>query len=111
MQRGGGGAAIMELKLAQELASMDQDPLFPLFLDLRKAYKDLERGRLPQKLAGYGMEPNLWGLLVEFWELQEVVTCQNGLHGPQFLVTRETTQGVLDSLTLFNVKPSCTLPH
>ena len=82
---------------------MDQDPLFLVLLDLRKAYKDLDRGRLKQKLAGYGMGPKIWGLLVEFWERQEVVTCQNGLHGPQFLVNRGTTQGILESLTLFNV--------
>ena len=83
---------------------MDQDPLLLVFLDLRKAYKDLARGRLKQKLEGYGMGPKLWGLLVEFWERQEVVTFQNGLHGPQFLVTRGTTQGILESLTLFNVE-------
>ena len=32
----GTGTAIMELKIAQELASIDQDPLFMVFLDLRK---------------------------------------------------------------------------
>ena len=30
--------AIMDLKLVQELASIDQYPLFLVFLDLRKAY-------------------------------------------------------------------------
>ena len=35
--------AIMELKLAQELASIDQDPIFLLFLDLRKAYDIVDR--------------------------------------------------------------------
>ena len=33
----GTGTIIMELKLAQELVSVDQDPLFLVFLDLRKA--------------------------------------------------------------------------
>ena len=36
----------MKLKLAQELASVDQDPLFLVFISLRKAYNDLELGRL-----------------------------------------------------------------
>ena len=31
------GTAIMELKLTQELSSIDQDPLFLVFLDLRKS--------------------------------------------------------------------------
>ena len=35
--RRGTGTAIMELKLYQELASIDQDPIFLIFLDLRKA--------------------------------------------------------------------------
>ena len=35
------GTAIMELKLAQELVILDQDPLLLVFLDLRKAYGNL----------------------------------------------------------------------
>ena len=35
--------AIMDLKLVQELASIDQDPLFLVFLDLRKAYDIVDR--------------------------------------------------------------------
>ena len=31
------GAAIVELKFAQELASIDQEPLFLVFLYIRKA--------------------------------------------------------------------------
>ena len=33
----GAGTTIMELKLAQELASVNQDPLLLVFLDLNKA--------------------------------------------------------------------------
>ena len=32
------GTTILELKLAQELDSMEQNPLFLVFLDLHKAY-------------------------------------------------------------------------
>ena len=79
----GKGEKIIELKLAQELASVDQEPPFLLFLYLRKAYKNLERERLLQILAGYRAEPKLHGLLEEFWARQEVVTCQNGFNGLQ----------------------------
>ena len=48
----------MELKLAQELASVDQDPLLLVLLDLRKAYGNLYRGGLLQTLARYGAGPN-----------------------------------------------------
>ena len=40
------GAAIMELKLAQELVSVDQYPLFLVFLYLSKAHENLDRGRI-----------------------------------------------------------------
>ena len=35
----------MELKLDQKLASVDQDPLFLVFLDQRKAYGKIDWGR------------------------------------------------------------------
>ena len=35
--------------------------------------------------------------------MQELVTCQNGFHVPQFQVTRGTTHGILASPTIFNV--------
>ena len=38
----GMGMAIMELKLAQELAIIDQDPLFLVFLELRKSYDTMD---------------------------------------------------------------------
>ena len=43
------------------------------------------------------------GLLKTFWEFQQVVPRQNGFPRPDFTATRGKTQGVLFSLTLFNV--------
>ena len=53
----GTGTAVMELKLDQELASIDHDPLFLVFFDLRKGYDTVERGRIIQTLEGYGIGP------------------------------------------------------
>ena len=99
----GTGTAIMELNLAQELASIDQDPLFLLLLDLRKAYDTLGRDWLLITLEGYGAGPRMCGLLEFFWEFQQVAPRQNGFHGPAFPATRGTTQGGIMSPTLFNV--------
>ena len=55
----GTGNAIMEIKLAQELASLDQYPLFRVLLDLRKAYENLDHGRLLQTLARCMLGPKL----------------------------------------------------
>ena len=89
--RRGAGTAIMELNLAQELASIDQDPLLLVFLDLRKAYDTVGRERLLITLKGYGAGPCMCGLLETFWDRQQVVPRQNGLHGPAFPTTSGTT--------------------
>ena len=49
----------MELKLAQELVSVDQDPLLLVFLDLRKFYYNIDQGRLIKTLEGYGAGPKI----------------------------------------------------
>ena len=36
------GTAIMELKLTQDLASVDHDPILLVFLELSKAYDNLD---------------------------------------------------------------------
>ena len=99
----GTGTAIMELNLAKELASIDQDPTFLVFLDLWKAYDTVDRDRLLITLKGYGAGTWMCGILETFWDCQQVVPRQNGFHGPAFHTTRVTTQGRLVSLTLFNV--------
>ena len=107
----GAGTAIMELKVAQDLASVYQNPLFLLLLVLRRAYDNLDWGRLLKSLEGHGSVPKLQGLLVKFWSIQEVFTCQNGFHGPQFRATRGTTQGGIDLPTLFNLSVDSVVHH
>ena len=93
----------MELKLAQDLTSIYQDPLLLVLLDLRKAYDTVDRERLLITLEGYGTGPCPCGLLETFWDRHQVVPRQNGFHGPAFSTTRGTMQGGLVSLTIFNV--------
>ena len=50
----GMGTVILEIKFAQDLASVDQEPLLLVLLDLRKVYDNLERGRLLKTLEIYG---------------------------------------------------------
>ena len=47
----------MEIKLAKELAIVDQDPLFLDLLSLRKAYDTVYRVHLIRTLEGYGAGP------------------------------------------------------
>ena len=85
------------------MLSMDQDPLFLVFLYLRKSNDILDHGHILKTLEGYGVGPKMGDILAEFWVWQEVCTQKNGYHGPQFKATRRTTQGGLTPPTLFNV--------
>ena len=57
----GMGTPILDLKLAQELDSVDQGPLYLVFLDLQKSYNTVYRGYLLTTLEGYGSGPTCPG--------------------------------------------------
>ena len=62
------GTAILELKLAQELARVDHNPQFLVFLNLREAYHTMDRVRPLMTLEGYGSGSHMNGLLGDFLE-------------------------------------------
>ena len=49
----------MEIRLDQELVSVDHNTLLLVFLYLRKVYDYLDQGRLPKILLGYGVGTKL----------------------------------------------------
>ena len=98
----GRGIATMEINLSQEVASVDQGPLFLVLLDPRKAYNTVDRFHLIRTLESYGAGPQMCNLLANFWARQEVVIRQNRYHGPNFMATWGETQVGLISLNLFN---------
>ena len=53
------GMVTLEAKLAQHLSGLVHEPLFQVFLDIRKAHDSLERGLCLKVLRGYGVGPNL----------------------------------------------------
>ena len=81
---------------------MDQYPLLPIFLNLRKAYDIIDRGGFLKTLEGYGAGPCMCRQLEVFLDQQEVVTLKNGYYGLHFKVDWGDTQGGLISPTLFN---------
>ena len=103
----GTGTAILEVKLAQELACIEQAPLYMVFLDLRKAYDTVDRSRALEVFEQYGMGPRMLRLLRNFWSNQQVIPRQSGYHGPVFTATRGHTQGGLFSPTKFNIVADC----
>ncbi len=62
----GTGTATIEAKLAQQLAWMGQEPLYQVFVDLRKAYDHIDQERCLAIMTGYGVDPKLLHLQTKF---------------------------------------------
>jgi Reverse transcriptase (RNA-dependent DNA polymerase) len=107
----GTDTAILEAKLVQELACNDQEPLFYIFLDLRKAYDTIDRSPALAIREGYGVGPNSIRLFRQFWEQQHIVARQSGYHGPAFNAKRGQTQGGVFSCIGFNIYMDAAVRH
>ena len=99
----GTGTEITELNISQDLARVNQDTLFLVLLELRKAYNTVYHGRLISTLEGYGAELHMCKIIATFWVHKEVVIRHNGYHGLNFNTNWGTTQDGLISLYLFKV--------
>jgi hypothetical protein len=58
---------ILEAKLAQQLAHLEQAHFYGVFLDLKKAFDAMDRERCLLILEGYGAGPNMVRLIRNFW--------------------------------------------
>jgi hypothetical protein len=103
------GTAIMEAKLNQQLAWVDQELLYQIYLDLRRVYDALDRGRCLEILAGYGVGPNLQHMQKQFWDNAKMVCCAGGNYGESFRAYRGVTQGGPLSSLMFNVCVNCAI--
>jgi hypothetical protein len=93
LPRRGTGTTIMEVKLQQQLAWVDQEPLYQIYLGLRKAYDALDWERCLKILAGYDVRPNLLCLQEKFWKDAKMVCRACGNYGLSFEAHRRVTQG------------------
>ena len=74
----GTGTANLKTKLLQQLAAMKEEVLYMIFLDLHKAYDDLDRSRCLDILEGYGMGPRARRLLGTYWGKMAMVARAGG---------------------------------
>ncbi len=97
------GTATIEVKLAQQLADCEQEAWYQIFLDLRKAYDAMDRGRCLEILVGYGVGPRLIRLLDHFWNEANLACCAGGYYRSVFSAGRGVTQGGPFSPCIFNM--------
>ena len=62
------GTASLETKLLQQLTDMREEVLYKVFLNLRKAYDELDRERCMEILVGYGVGPRTERILRQYWD-------------------------------------------
>jgi hypothetical protein len=77
----GMGTGIIEAKLAQQLTHLEQTPFFGVFIDLKKAFDAMDRGRCLTILALHGVGPQMLRLIRNFWEMATNVCRAKGNYG------------------------------
>ena len=97
------GKATLESELAQQLEGISHEPLFQVFLDMRKAYDSLERGRCMEILRGYGMGKRMARLIAHHWDNLMFVPKAKRFLGTLFGTGRGVMQGDPSSPTIFNI--------
>jgi hypothetical protein len=99
----GTGMAILEAKLAQQLAHLEQEPFYGVFLNLKKVFDAMDRERCLLILEGYGTGLNMVRLICNFWRDATMVCHASRNHGGPFRAGRGMTQGGPLSAKLFNI--------
>jgi hypothetical protein len=97
------GKAILEAKLAQQLAHLEQEPFYVVFLDPKKAFDAMDRERCLLVLEGNGAGTNMVRLIRSFWRDATIVYRASGNYGEPFCAGRGVTQGGPLSAKLFNI--------
>ncbi len=92
----------IEAKLAQQLAWMEQEPLYQVFIDLRKAYDHLDQEQCLAIMTRYEVGPKLLRLQTTFWNQAQMVCQAWGSFGKLFGASRGVTQGGPLSSLMFN---------
>jgi hypothetical protein len=99
----GTGTAVMEAKLTQQLAHLEQVPFYGVFLDLKKAFNLIDHERCLLILGGYGVGPKMIRLIQNFWANVTMVCRASVNYGMPFQAGRGITQDGPLSAKLFNI--------
>jgi hypothetical protein len=98
-------------KLFQQLISIQQVPIFEIFIDLKMAYDTLDRECMLEILEWYGTGALTLQLPCQFWDNQLVVAKQGGNFGVALPAMRGVAQGDTVSPTIFNIVVDAIIRH
>jgi hypothetical protein len=100
----GTGTRIIEAKLAQQLAHLEQTPFFSTFIDLRKAFDAMDWGRCLKILVLHRVDPQILHLIHNlFWDLARNICWAKENYSQPFKASCSVTQGGPLSAKLFNI--------
>jgi hypothetical protein len=94
---------IIEAKLVQQLAHLEQTPFFGIFIDLGKAFDAIDWGRCLEIMVLHGAGPQMLCLIHNFWDTARNVCRAKGNYGRPFKVSCGVTQGGPLLAKLFNI--------
>jgi Reverse transcriptase (RNA-dependent DNA polymerase) len=69
----GTGTAIMNVKLLLQKTQRKSEPLYMLFLDIKKAYDTLDRDRTISLLRQYGVGDNICNIIQTVWSKDTMI--------------------------------------
>jgi exonuclease III len=107
----GTSTAIMEAKLLAQVHCRSDDPLYMVFIDLKKAYDTLDRTQAMRILKEYGVGANLRRAIRLIWEGDTMVPRQSGYFGRAFRARRGVRQGDIMSPLIFNIMVDVVIRH
>jgi Reverse transcriptase (RNA-dependent DNA polymerase) len=99
----GTGTAITNIKLLMQSIQRDINPMYMIFLDMKKAYDSVDRERILQLLQQYGVGPNICNIIEQIWRNDKLIPKQNKFFGTPIFATRGVRQGEIMSPKLFNI--------
>ncbi len=89
----GTGTAVIEAKLVQQLAHIEQVPFYRVFIDLKKAFDTMDQERCLLILEGHSVGPNMHRLIHHYLDEATNVCRALGNYCTPFKAGRGITQG------------------
>jgi hypothetical protein len=99
----GRGTAVIEAKLTQQLAHIEQASFYGVFIDLKKAFNAMDWEHCLYILEEHGVGPSMHQIIHHFWDKATNACRASGNYGMLFKTGCGVTQGGLLLGKLFNV--------